>query len=182
MNGLLGIWLVMRVVSFALLTFVLVFMVGGHGWAATGRAITFMEPGLLVEARSLSAYVRPSGWPGALPPGVSCLASDPLKQAELGQFIAHLLRHVGVECFLRQVRRGILRLEIPHPWKGRLGCGRTGTNCWSSTRLQRVMPSVSSNGSIEMICWRQLTMPLITQYNDPFPTISSARFGTIRVV
>jgi hypothetical protein len=46
MNGLLGIWLVMRVVSFALLTFVLVFMVGGHGWAATGRAITFMEPGL----------------------------------------------------------------------------------------------------------------------------------------
>jgi hypothetical protein len=26
--------------------FILVFMVGGHGWAATGRAITFMEPGL----------------------------------------------------------------------------------------------------------------------------------------
>jgi hypothetical protein len=50
MNGLLGIWLVMRVVSFALLTFILVFMVGGHGWAATGRAITFMEPGLLVES------------------------------------------------------------------------------------------------------------------------------------
>ena len=50
MNGLLGIWLVMRVVSFALLAFILVFMVGGHGWAATGRAISFMEPGLLVES------------------------------------------------------------------------------------------------------------------------------------
>ena len=50
MNGLLGIWLVMRVVSFALLAFILVFMVGGQGWAATGRAITFMEPALLVES------------------------------------------------------------------------------------------------------------------------------------
>ena len=50
MNGLVGIWLAMRVVSFALMAFILVFIIGGHGWAATGRAIAFIEPGLLVES------------------------------------------------------------------------------------------------------------------------------------
>ena len=50
MNPLIGIWLVMRVVSFALMAFILVFMIGGHGVGATGRAIAFMEPGLLVES------------------------------------------------------------------------------------------------------------------------------------
>ena len=50
MNGLFGIWLAMRVVSFALMAFILVFIIGGHGWSATGRAIAFMEPGLLVES------------------------------------------------------------------------------------------------------------------------------------
>ena len=50
MNGLVGIWLAMRVVSFALMAFILVFIIGGHGWGATGRAIALMEPGLLVES------------------------------------------------------------------------------------------------------------------------------------
>ncbi len=50
MNGLVGIWLAMRVVSFVLMAFILVFMIGGHGWAATGRAIAFIEPRLLVES------------------------------------------------------------------------------------------------------------------------------------
>ena len=44
MNPLIGIWLVMRLVSFALMAFILVFMIGGHGLGATGRAIAFMEP------------------------------------------------------------------------------------------------------------------------------------------
>lgn len=50
MNSLAGIWIVMRIVSFALMAFILVFMIGGHGWAATGRAIALMEPALLWES------------------------------------------------------------------------------------------------------------------------------------
>lgn len=50
MNALGGIWIIMRFISFALMASVLVYMIGGHGWAATGRAIAFMEPGLLVES------------------------------------------------------------------------------------------------------------------------------------
>jgi hypothetical protein len=50
MNSLVIIWLVMRVISYALLTFMLVFLVGGHGIADTFSAMTLMKPGLLLES------------------------------------------------------------------------------------------------------------------------------------
>ena len=48
MNSLMTIWLVMRAVSWALMVFILVYVIGDASLADTGRAIIFMKWDLLV--------------------------------------------------------------------------------------------------------------------------------------
>ncbi len=50
MNSLVIIWLVMRVVSYALLSFILVFLIGGHGIGDTVSAMALIKPELMLES------------------------------------------------------------------------------------------------------------------------------------
>ena len=43
MNALLLIWLAMRIVSFALLSFVTIYIVGGYGWSELWQAMTLQD-------------------------------------------------------------------------------------------------------------------------------------------
>jgi hypothetical protein len=61
MNGLLGIWLIMRLVSWALLVFVLTYLIGDASLADAARAMIFIKPGLLV-ANPVAAAICGSVW------------------------------------------------------------------------------------------------------------------------